>query len=56
MYTTTNENGILNNYPVAPKMYYGSYPDGLQQRSYLMQGLLATTFVGSLLLTALACS
>ncbi|MBC6474903.1 MAG: hypothetical protein GDA48_20630 [Hormoscilla sp. GM102CHS1] len=34
-------------------MYYGSYPDGLQQRSYLMQGLLATTFVGSLLLTAL---
>jgi len=29
MYTTTNENGILNNYPVAPKMYYGSYPDGL---------------------------
>ncbi|MGK7902153.1 MAG: ssl1498 family light-harvesting-like protein [Hormoscilla sp.] len=56
MYTTTNENGILNNYPVAPKMYYGTYPDGLQQRRYLLQGLLAMTFVGSLLLTALVIS
>ncbi|MGK7902154.1 MAG: ssl1498 family light-harvesting-like protein [Hormoscilla sp.] len=56
MYTTTNENGILNNYPVPPKMYYGTYPDGLQQRRYLLQGLLAMTFVGSLLLTALAIS
>ena len=56
MYTTTNENGILNNYSVAPKMYYASYPDGLQQRRYLLQGLLAMTFVGSLLLTALVIS
>ncbi len=56
MYTTTNENGILNNYPIGPKMYYGSYPDGLQQRRYLLQGLLATTFVGSLLLTTFLCS
>ena len=55
MYTTTNENGILNNYPKAPKMYYSWYPDGLQQRRYLLQGLLAMTLVGSLLLTAFAC-
>jgi len=54
MYTTTNENGILNNYPQSPKMYYGTYPDGLQQRRYLLQGLLGMAFVGSLLLTALA--
>lgn len=56
MYTTTNENGILNNYPQSPKMYYASYPDAVQQRRYLMQSLLAATFVGSLLLTALVCS
>ena len=56
MYTTSNENGILNNYAVAPKMYYGTYPDGLQQRRYLLQGLLAMTFVGSLLLAALVIS
>ena len=56
MYTTTNENGVLNNYPVAPKMYYASYPDALQQRRYLIQGLLAMVGVGSLLLTALVIS
>ena len=56
MYTTTSENGILNNYAKAPQMYFAEYPGSEQQRRYVIQGCLAIGFVVSLLLTAFAIS
>ena len=56
MYTTISENGILNNYAKAPKMYFAEYPSPEQQRRYLIQGCLALGLVVSLLLTAFAVS
>lgn len=56
MYTTTNEKGILNNYPTEPAMYHAEYPSTKQQRSYLFQGAIATIFVTSLVLVSLAVS
>ena len=52
MYTTTDENGLLNNYGKAPKMYYAKYPNPQEQRRYLQQGVLGMTLVTSLLLMA----
>ncbi|MBE9170610.1 ssl1498 family light-harvesting-like protein [Pleurocapsales cyanobacterium LEGE 06147] len=56
MYTTTNQEGILNNYATEPKMYYAEYPSPEQQRRYALQGGLAILLVSSLFLTALAVS
>ncbi|MCP6758096.1 MAG: ssl1498 family light-harvesting-like protein [Fischerella sp. CENA71] len=52
MYTTINEEGILNNYATEPKMYYAEYPAIWQQRQYLLQGAVATIFVSALVLFA----
>ncbi|MEM9090868.1 MAG: ssl1498 family light-harvesting-like protein [Cyanobacteria bacterium P01_F01_bin.53] len=54
MYTTTDETGRLNNYATEPQMYFASYPSPEQQRSYLVQGGIATALVVSLL-TIAAC-
>lgn len=40
MYTTINEEGILNNYATEPEMYYADYPSPEQQRSYTFQGAI----------------
>ena len=56
MYTTTSENGILNNYAKDPEMYFAQYPSPEQQRRYLIQGWLAIGFVVSLIFTACAVS
>lgn len=56
MYTTINENGILNNYANEPKMYYANYPTPEQQRSYAWQGAYATLLVTTLILVALGVS
>ncbi|NEP13434.1 MAG: ssl1498 family light-harvesting-like protein, partial [Symploca sp. SIO2C1] len=39
-----------------PQMYYASYPFPEQQRRYALQGAIATLFVTSLVLIALAVS
>ena len=54
MYTTVNEEGILNNYAPELPFYYAEYPSPEQQRRYALQGALATLFVGLLILTTLA--
>ena len=54
MYTTTNENGILNNYASEPEIYYAQYPSPEQQERYALQGAIALLFVGTLFLTALS--
>ncbi|MGD1896275.1 MAG: photosystem II assembly protein Psb34 [Phormidesmis sp.] len=56
MYTTTDETGRLNNYPVEPQMYLASYPSPEQQIAYLWQGLMATCLVTSLMLIAVVAS
>ena len=56
MYTTTNEQGILNNYAPVAKVYYAEYPTVWEQRRYILQGALAFTFVSFLVLTTLAVS
>ncbi|MBE9070081.1 ssl1498 family light-harvesting-like protein [Leptolyngbya cf. ectocarpi LEGE 11479] len=56
MYTTVNETGQLNNYATEPEMYLASYPAPEQQRSYLLQGGLATLLISTLMMTALIVS
>ncbi|ACB51014.1 hypothetical protein cce_1664 [Crocosphaera subtropica ATCC 51142] len=45
MFTTSDENGILNNFANEPDIYYAAYPTQQQQRGYLVQGVLATLLV-----------
>ena len=56
MYTTVNEEGILNNYAPETSIYYAEYPTVWEQRRYAFQGAVATLFVGLLILTSLAVS
>ncbi len=50
MYTTTNEDGVLNNYAAEPKMYYAQYPAIWEQRKYVIQSVFATLIVTTLVL------
>ncbi|MGJ5674915.1 MAG: photosystem II assembly protein Psb34 [Nostochopsis sp.] len=56
MYTTVNEEGILNNYATEPKIYYAQYPSIWEQRQYVLQGAVAAIFVSTLVLFAFAVS
>ncbi|MDZ8107993.1 MAG: ssl1498 family light-harvesting-like protein [Nostoc sp. DedQUE12a] len=56
MYTTVNEEGVLNNYATEPKMYYAEYPAIWEQRKYLIQGTFATLIVTTLILVGLSVS
>lgn len=53
---TTNEQGILNNYATEPQVYCAVYPSAEQQRSYAIQGAIATLFVAALVLFSFAVS
>ncbi len=53
MLTTTQlDNGILNNYAVEPQTYYAGRLAPYQQRRYLIQGVIATLFVTSLVIVS----
>jgi hypothetical protein len=56
MYTTQNEEGILNNYASEPAIYYAEFPSPEQQQSYASQGAIAFLLVTFTLLTAFAAS
>ncbi|MCD8486845.1 MAG: ssl1498 family light-harvesting-like protein [Desertifilum sp.] len=56
MYTTTNNEGTLNNYAAEPELYYAEYPSLEQQQRYMLQGAIAVLLVGFLLLTSFAVS
>jgi hypothetical protein len=45
MTTTTNEEGILNNYATEPNLYYAAYPSDEQQKQYLFQGAIAVILI-----------
>lgn len=56
MYTTINEEGILNNYATEPQMYYSEYPSPEQQNRYAFQGAIAGLLVMALVIVALVAS
>ncbi len=56
MYTTVNQDGVLNNYAPETPIYYAEYPTLWEQQRYAIQGAVATLFVGLLILTSLAAS
>lgn len=56
MYTTVNEEGILNNYAPQTAVYYAEYPNEEQKRNYAIKGAIAILVVNFLFLTALAVS
>ncbi|MBD2249663.1 ssl1498 family light-harvesting-like protein [Nostoc sp. FACHB-888] len=45
MYTTVNEDGVLNNYTTEPQVYCAEYPAIWEQRKYVLQGVFATLLV-----------
>jgi hypothetical protein len=56
MYSTTDERGIINNFPTESKMYYAEYPANTKQRRYLVQGVLSAMLVSGFVLMAFAVS
>ncbi|MFN6568244.1 photosystem II assembly protein Psb34 [Dendronalium sp. ChiSLP03b] len=56
MYTTVNENGVLNNYPSEPQVYCAEYPAIWEQRKYVIQGVFATLLVTTLVLVGISVS
>jgi hypothetical protein len=56
MYTTVNEDGILNNYATEPKVYFSEYPAVWEQRKYFVQGIFAALLVTTLVLVAFSVS
>ncbi len=56
MFTTINEDGVLNNYAVEPKVYFAEYPSPEQQQRYTLQAAIAFGIVALSVLTALAVS
>lgn len=56
MYTTVNENGVLNNYATEQNMYYAEYPTKEKQSQYAIQAAFATLMISTLLLVALSVS
>jgi len=56
MYTTSNQEGLLNNYALETPVYYAEYPNENQQRSYAIQGALAILLVNFLFMIAFAVS
>ncbi len=56
MYTTSNQEGLLNNYALETPVYYAEYPNETQQRRYAIQGALAILLVNFLFMIAFAVS
>jgi len=56
MYSTSDERGVINNFPNETKMYYSEYPANTQQRLYMVQGTLAAMLVSGFVLMAFAIS
>ncbi len=55
MYTTTTQDGLLNNYAAEPKLYYAAYPSLHQQRQYVRQAAMAALVVlTTIVITGLA--
>jgi hypothetical protein len=53
---TVNEEGILNNYAIEPKMSTAEYPSLKQQRRYILLGAAAILFIALAVWIAFAAS
>lgn len=53
---TTNEDGVLNNYAIEPKVYFATYPSPEQQQRYTVQAAIAAGLVVLSLLMAFSVS
>jgi hypothetical protein len=56
VFTTTDENGIINNFASEPKMYLAETPSNKQQRSYVFQGIIGTLIIAASIFTAFVVS
>jgi hypothetical protein len=56
MYSTTDENGIINNFAKEPKMYLAEEPSSTQKRNYALQGIAAGLLVTAVVLISVAVS
>jgi hypothetical protein len=56
MYTTTDENGILNNFACEPKMYLAESPSKQQKWGYIFKGVIATFIIAASIVTAVVVS
>ena len=52
MTSITDENGIINNFPEEPKMYYAKAPSTKEQRRYVFWGVVASFVVATFVSTA----
>ena len=52
MTTITDENGILNNFPKEPKMYYAQPPSSQEKRGYIVWALVGLVVVTASIWTA----
>jgi hypothetical protein len=53
---TNEEGGRLNNFASEPKVYPAEPPNTNQRRTYIILGIMAAVFVGSLIFVAFAVS
>ncbi|MGB5595653.1 MAG: ssl1498 family light-harvesting-like protein [Crocosphaera sp.] len=53
---TVDQEGLINNYPVTPKLQGAKYPSPREQYAYILLGGLAATFVISLICIAFSVS
>lgn len=53
---TTEDGGRLNNFAREPKMYQAEPPSKVQQRNYVLLGIVATVLLGSLIFVAFSVS
>ncbi|MBO0348905.1 ssl1498 family light-harvesting-like protein [Phormidium pseudopriestleyi FRX01] len=56
MYTSTDEQGLLNNFATEPKMYRAEYPSPEQQKRYIAYGAASMVLVALTIFTAVAIS
>jgi hypothetical protein len=53
---TVDQEGLINNYPITPKLQGAKYPTPKEQYAYILLGGLAATFVISLICIAVSVS
>ncbi|MBZ8180572.1 MAG: ssl1498 family light-harvesting-like protein [Oscillatoria sp. PMC 1051.18] len=56
MYSTTDEQGLINNFAKETKPYYAKDPSQQQQRRYAIQGVFAALLVSTLIFVSFAVS
>ena len=56
MTTTTDEQGLMNNFAKEPSMYYAKAPSAQAQRRYIFLGAIGTMVIAASILTAVVVS